>query len=295
MTVAAETAHVAAPERPNLDPTAVMQRAGSENFPVALAVLPKVLRTRLLAIYGYARMIDEIGDRQVPLEPGERLAQLDWAEQELDRALLGQAEHPVFVAVGDVARQLGIDRVPFVGLIEANRLDQRVSRYADYAALEGYCALSANPVGRLVLDIFGASTPATVELSDRVCTALQLVEHFQDVVEDHLAGRIYLPQDDLARFGVTEGDLLGPVSPGLRRLMAFECGRARALLVSGAPLPVLIGGFGRLAISGFIGGGLAQLDALEAAGYDVFGAPVKASKPAVTRAMLRLVVSGRAR
>jgi len=280
----AAAARAAAPEQ-----SSVMARASGENFPVASALLPRVYRRHLLAIYGYARLVDEIGDRPDGGGAAERLAELDWAEAEIDRALVGEADHPVFVAAGETARAIGVGREPFVDLIEANRLDQRRSRYPDFAALEGYCQKSANPVGRLVLAVFGATSPAAVRHSDAVCTALQLVEHFQDVAEDYAAGRVYLPAEDLAAFAVTEESLAGPATPALRRLLAFEVGRARALLDGGLPLLGLLPPFGRLAVAGFCGGGLAQLDALEAAGYDVFGAPVKATKWAVLGRSARLL------
>jgi phytoene/squalene synthetase len=198
----------------------------------------------------------------------------------------------VFVTVGETARTIGAGREPFVDLIEANRIDQRQSHYADYAALEGYCAKSANPVGRLVLAVFGVTSPAAVAHSDAICTALQLVEHWQDVVEDHAVGRVYLPGEDLAAFGIAEEALAGPVTPEFRRLLAFETARARALLSGGLPLLGLLPAFGRIAVAGFCGGGLAQLDALDAAGYDVFSGPVKATKSAVARRSLVLAVGG---
>ena len=258
-----------------LDTAAVMAKAGAENFPVATRLVPRRIRKQLLAIYGYARFVDDVGD----VVPGDRFAQLDWVEAELDRALAGSATHPVFVAVGRVARESNVDRDPFVDLIEANRQDQVVTRYRTYKLLEAYCALSANPVGRLILAIFGRRDAASGEFSDRVCTALQLVEHFQDVAEDFAAGRIYLPEEDLTRFGVDEGTIAaGAPTASFRRLMAFESARARRLLGSGRPLVASLTGWGRITVAGFVGGGLAQLDAIERRGFDVLSAPVKASK-----------------
>jgi squalene synthase HpnC len=268
---------------PDLARPEVMARAGGENFPVASILLPRSIREHLLSIYGYARYIDEIGDRADGGGTEARLASLDWAEEEIDRALRGEADNPIFVAAGATARAIGADRTPFVDLIEANRLDQRQNRYPDFAALEAYCAKSANPVGRLVLMIFGCHGSAAEARSDDICTALQLVEHWQDVVEDYGVGRVYLPGCDLATFDVEESALCGPCTPALRRLMAFEVGRARERLVEGLPLLSMLSPLGRVAVAGFCGGGLAQLDALEAAGYDVFSAPVKATKFAVAR------------
>ena len=268
-----------------LDPAALADQAGAENFPVALALLGRAAREDLRAIYGFARLVDDVGDRA----PGDRIAGLDWVEAELDRALAGDATHPVFVALGATARRIGVGREPFVDLVAANRQDQLVSRYPRYADLEAYCALSANPVGRLVLAVFGRTDARAAALSDSICTGLQLVEHWQDVGEDFAAGRVYLPVEDLERFAVPEAALgARAASPELRRLLAFEVGRARRLLDAGRPLVDLLGGTARLAIAGFIGGGLAQLDAIERAGYDVLAAPVKASKWAVARRSLRV-------
>ncbi len=149
-------------------------------------------------------------------------------------------------------------------------MDQRVSRYATFADLRAYCRLSAEPVGRLVLMVTGSFTPARAAWSDDVCSGLQLVEHWQDVAEDAARDRIYLPAEDLARFGVEEAQILrGASAPGLVRLMTFEVSRARGLLAAGAPLAGSLRGRMRLAIAGFAGGGSAALDAIEAAGYDV--------------------------
>jgi phytoene synthase len=266
-----------------------MSQAASENFTVASRLLPAGIRSDLLAVYGFARLVDDLGDEAT----GDRLAGLDWAEDELDRAFAGRAEHPVFRALTPVIAGAGLPRAPFADLIEANRQDQRVKRYAAYEDLAAYCALSANPVGRLVLRVLGASTSANEELSDSICTGLQLVEHWQDVAEDAAAGRIYLPLEDLSRFGLSERDVLdpppGPPPPAFRRLMAFEVGRARSLIESGLPLVEALGGRARLAIAGYAGGGLAQLTAIEDSSYDVLNGSPKATKAAVAAATLRLL------
>jgi squalene synthase HpnC len=163
-----------------------------------------------------------------------------------------------------------LPREPFQRLIEANRLDQRVQRYETFDALLGYCALSANPVGHLVLHVAGAATPENLELSDAICTALQIVEHLQDVAEDRARGRVYLPAADLARFGCSEEDLSrAPAPPELRRLVTFEAERARTLLRRGEPLVGRLRWPVRLAVAAFAGGGLAALDALARGGFDV--------------------------
>lgn len=274
---------------PRLDIEEVMQKAGSENFSVASRLLPRRYRAHLLALYGYARFVDDLGD----LAEGDRGTQLGWAEDEIGRALAGTATHPIFVRAGGSARTLNIDLKPFVDLIDANRQDQVVTHYDSYEQLLSYCDLSANPVGQMVLAVFGARSSTTVPLSDAVCSALQLIEHFQDVVEDYEAGRVYLPKEDLDRFGVREAELAGPkVSPAFRSLMAFEAYRARMLLNSGVPLMSHVKGAARVAIAGFIGGGLAQLNAIEAADFDVLSRPVKASKSALIRRSLGTYLRG---
>ena len=229
----------------------VLAKAGRENFPVALFVLPRETRRRLREVYGFARLVDDAGD----LAEGDRLALLDWIEADLDRG-----EHPLIRAAASLPRG------PLLRLIEANRQDQRVTRYPTFDDLLAYCDLSANPVGELVLHVFGADTEERLRWSDAICSALQLVEHWQDVGEDRLAGRIYLPLEDLARFGVDEE--LGPAD-AFRRLMAIEVERARELLQEGLPLVRSLRGRQRLAVAAFAGGGLAALDAVERSGYDV--------------------------
>jgi squalene synthase HpnC len=245
---------------------AILARASNENFTVASMLLGRRLRAHLQAIYGFARLADQLGDDA----PGDRLALLDALERDLERAFTGMPENLLLRRLATTIHALGLPRAPFQRLIDANRCDQRVARYASYAALVDYCDLSANPVGELVLHVFGAATQQRIRLSDRVCTALQLVEHAQDVGEDYGRGRIYLPADDLARFGVTSADLgAAHASRQLRSLLAFEVDRARQLLDEGAQLIGLLRGRARLAVAGYVGGGRATIDALGGAEYDV--------------------------
>jgi squalene synthase HpnC len=262
---------------------AVMARAESENFPVASRVLSRRLRTHLLAVYGFARLVDELGDAA----EGDRLAALDWLQGELERAYEGRAEHPLMVRLGRTVGECELPRAPFERLIEANRVDQRVSRYDTWEQLRGYCALSANPVGEIVLGIFGKATPARIALSDSICTALQVAEHCQDVAEDFAAGRVYLPAEDLARFGARTdeidpqgggGDRRSGSGEPLRAVLAFEVRRARGLLADGAPLIGQLRGRERLAAAAFVAGGHAALDAIERARYDVLAGPPRASR-----------------
>jgi squalene synthase HpnC len=252
---------------------AVMARAESENFTVASRVLPRRVRSHLLAIYGFARLVDELGDSV----GGDRLEALDWLEQELDRAYEGRAGHPLLVRLTPTLRERALPREPFVRLIEANRRDQRVSRYASWEALRGYCALSADPVGELVLGVLGLATPERVALSDSICTGLQLTEHCQDVAEDFARGRVYLPGEDLERCGCTTEELAAAhAGAPLRAVLAFEVARARELFTAGAPLIGELHGRARLAVAGFLAGGRAALDAIERAGYDVLAGPPRA-------------------
>jgi squalene synthase HpnC len=252
---------------------AVMARARTENFPVASRLLPRRVRSHLLALYGFARLVDELGDSA----GGDRMAALDWLEQELDRAFEGRAEHPLLVALEPTLHDCELPRAPFARLIEANRVDQRVSRYATWEELRAYCALSADPVGELVLGVLGSATPERIALSDSICTALQLTEHCQDVAEDLARGRVYLPGEDLARFGCTIEQLSEAHAGGpLREVLAFEVARARGLLAEGAPLLGELRGRARIALAGFVGGGRAALDAVERAGYDVLAGPPRA-------------------
>ena len=252
---------------------AVMARAEGENFTVASRALPRRDRAHLLAIYGYARLVDELGDSA----PGDRLAALDWLEEELDRAFEGRAQHPLLVRLQPTLRQRALPRAPFVRLIEANRVDQRVSRYETWDELRGYCSLSADPVGELVLGVLGLATPERIVLSDSICTGLQLTEHCQDVAEDFAAGRVYLPGEDLRRFGCTTEELsFEHAAEPLRAVLAFEVARARALLANGAPLCRALRGRAGLAVASFLAGGRAALDAIERAGFVVLAGPPRA-------------------
>jgi len=261
----------------------LVARAQTENFPVALFVLSRAQRTHLMAIYGFARLADELGDSA----PGDRLAQLDFLEADLDRAYLGEAQHALLQRLSPSLRALQLPRAPFAALIEANRRDQRISRYATWRALAEYCEYSANPVGRLVLHVFGAATPERFALSDQVCTALQLAEHCQDVAEDFAAGRVYLPAEDLARFGATESDVArASATPALRSVLRFEVARARGLLDSGSALVRTLNGRARLAVAGFIAGGRAALDAIERAQFDVLATQTRPRRRDLARRLV---------
>jgi squalene synthase HpnC len=273
-----------------------MARAPSENFPVASRLLPRRARSHLLAVYGFARLVDELGDSA----PGDRLAALDWLQRDLDRAYEGRAEHPLLTRLQATLRECALPREPFARLIEANRVDQRVSRYETWEQLRGYCALSADPVGEIVLMVFAVATPARIALSDSICTALQLIEHCQDVVEDFAAGRIYLPAEDLERFGCTEAQLAGDGGSAqasreqpLRAVIAFEVARARELMAAGAPLLDELSGRERIAVAAFLAGGRAAVQAIERAGFDVLSGPPRAGRLRRALALVEVLLERR--
>jgi squalene synthase HpnC len=255
---------------------AVLPLAAGENFPVALRVLGPRVAAHLTAIYGFARLVDQIGDEI----GGDRLAALDAFRVDVARMFDGgDPRQPLLRRLVPTVRACGMPRGPFERLIDANRRDQSVRAYATFDELAGYCDLSANPVGELVLYVFGAASPELIALSDRVCTALQLVEHWQDVGEDYRRGRVYLPAEDLARFGVATEELGAPhASPALRELIAFEVARARRLLDDGAPLVRRLRGRARIAVAGYVGGGRANAEAIVRAGYDVLPGAPKATR-----------------
>jgi squalene synthase HpnC len=274
---------------------AVMARAGGENFPVASRFLPRAAREHLLAVYGYARLVDELGDATGPT-PAERLEALDWLEGELDAALESRARDPLMVRLQATIAQCGLSREPFARLLEANRTDQRRDRYGTWEELRAYCSLSADPVGEIVLGVFGVSTPERIELSDRICTALQLAEHCQDVAEDLRRGRVYLPLEDLERFGCDERDLaLEHASAPLRAVLAFEVERGRALLREGLGLIASLRGRPRLAVAAFAAGGRAAFDAIADAAYDVLPGPPRAGSGARLRALAVTLAAPEAR
>ena len=271
---------------------AVMAQAGAENFPVASRLLPRHVRGHLLAIYGYARLVDDTGDAAA----GDRLGMLDWLELDLERAYAGEPRHPLLRRLAPTLRSCAIPIALPRGLIEANRRDQTVSSYESFEELLGYCELSANPVGRMVLHVLGSATPDRLELSDRICSGLQVTEHLQDVAEDRRMGRVYLPRNDMERFGCTPLDLdRSPASPALRELVAFEVGRARRLLDVGAPLSRTLRGRPRLAVAAFVAGGRAALDAIEAAGCEVLSGTPRAGRRRRAAALARALVERGAR
>ena len=288
---AAASERAADAERGTLD------KAADENFPVAPFFLPKAWRDDLTAVYGFARLVDDIGDGD--LAPGgadarllgvseaqaeDRLVLLDAFEADLRRVFDATPHHPLLRRLQPTVRRRALTPEPFLGLIAANRQDQLVKRYETYDDLLAYCELSANPVGRLVLAVTGTSTPERIRLSDAICTALQIVEHLQDVAEDLGRDRIYLPAEDMKRFHVQEADLAGKTAgASVRALVAYEAQRARDLLNEGAPLVGSVHGRLKLLLAGFVAGGRAAVHAIAAAEYDVLPGPPKPGKGRLLR------------
>ena len=263
------------------------EKARHENFRVASRVLSRDERSNLMAIYGFARLTDDVGDEA----PGDRLKLLDELEAQLELAASGDATHPTFQRLSPVINDLRLSLDPFRRLIEANRMDQRVSRYRTFDDLVAYCMLSAAPVGELVLAVFGLTSPERIKLSDKVCIALQLVEHLQDVREDAQRGRVYLPLEDMKSVGCVESDLLlTSATFGVRALVALEVERSRELLNAGVALAATLPLRPRVAVAGFTAGGVAALDSIERAKHDVLGVQCRPSKLRLARHLVRYFV-----
>jgi len=261
----------------NVELADIAARAAGENFPVGSVLFPRALRPHIRALYCYARLVDELGDAY----DGDRLAALDELECEVDAAFAGTATWPVLRNVQPTIREFDLPREPFLRLIEANRMDQRIAEYETWADLKNYCVHSADPCGRLVLGVLRRLGDAElVAASDSVCTGLQLVNFLQDVPRDLELGRIYLPAEDRRIFG--EPPLDRP-SEDLRALLRFEAQRAAGLLSAEVQLRTRIGGRLGRAVALFARGGLAALDALEAAGWDVFSGRPRPSRARLAR------------
>jgi squalene synthase HpnC len=255
----------------------IAERAKGENFLVASLLFPRALRPHVRILYCYARLVDTLGDE---LE-GDRLAALDELEREVEACYTGTPTWPVLVELRPTIREFDLPREPFLRLIEANRIDQRVSEYETWADVKHYCVHSADPCGRLVLGVLRRADDAElVAASDDVCTGLQLVNFLQDVPRDLDLGRVYLPAEDRHRFGDPP---LDRPSEELRGLLRFEAERAARLLAAGELLRARLGGRLGLAIGMFARGGLAALEALEHAGWDVFTQRPKPSRARLAR------------
>lgn len=242
-----------------------------ENFPVASILLPRRLVPAVEAIYAFARSADDIAD-EGDARPAERFAALDAYDAALDAIEAGRPlPDPMFGRLAEALRRHALPLQPLRDLLSAFRQDVVTTRYADFPTLLDYCRRSANPVGRLMLGLYGTVDEASLRESDAVCSALQLINFWQDVGIDIGKGRIYLPQEDLARFGVDEDAIAqAAAGPAWRALMRFEVERARALMLEGAPLATRLPGRIGWELRLVVQGGLRILEAIERADYDVF-------------------------
>jgi phytoene synthase len=245
-----------------------LARRHYENFPVASRLVPRDKRDALAAIYAFARYADDLAD-----EPGVegRLEKLAAWRELLRECFAGKVDHPVFLALRDSVRRFHLSFENFVNLLRAFESDVRVNRHRDFSSLLAYCACSANPVGRLVLELFGHREPELFALSDCICTALQLTNFWQDVALDLERDRIYLPLEDLQRINYTLDDLrAGRVDERWHELLKFEIARTRQLFERGKALPERVGPELRPQLRLTWLGGMTMLRKIESVGYDVF-------------------------
>jgi len=261
-----------------------LARAHYENFHVASLLLPARLHQDFYNVYAYCRWADDLGDEMG--DPAESLRLLEWWGAELEAMYRGQATHPVFLALRSTVERHGLPREPFKDLLRAFRQDQVVSRYKDWPDLLAYCRYSANPVGRLVLALFGYSDPERTRLSDATCTALQLANFWQDVSADLEKGRLYLPLELLARHGCHLEDIQARrTTPAFRAAMKEAVERAREFFMEGLPLAGMVSRRLAVDVELFSRGGLLILEKIERMNYEVLRA-----RPVVTRAdRLRLL------
>jgi squalene synthase HpnC len=259
-----------------------------ENFHVATWFLPERLRAHFHAIYAYCRVSDDLGDEVGNTE--QSLALLDLWGRELDACYEGRARHPVFVALAETIRACNIPKEPFADLLTAFRQDQLVTRYATIEDVLGYCRYSANPVGRLVLYTCGYADEERFRLSDRTCSALQLANFWQDVRVDWTKNRVYLPQADMQRFGVSDATIeKGTATPRFRALLKHEVEYARDLFLEGLPLVGMVDRELAVDLDLFSRGGLEILNAIEQQDYDVLSSRPSISKRTKLQLALRAV------
>jgi squalene synthase HpnC len=265
-----------------------LTKAHYENFPVGSILMPRAIQPAVHSLYAFMRTADDFSDEnRRPGDEAEREAWLNSWDQLLTECEQGRPRHPIFIALRVTLEQYRLPVQWLRDLLSAFRLDCTVRRYPDFRTLEQYCRLSANPVGRLILTLNGYRSEELYRLSDAICTGLQLANHWQDVAVDLGKDRIYLPQDDMARFGVTEVALLNQKSDAaFADLMSFEVARARRFFEEGRPLPRRVAGRLRLELALTRRGGVTILDKLEQARYDVFR-----QRPVVTKAdWMRLAI-----
>jgi len=254
-----------------------LARTHYENFSVATWFLPQHLRQHFFNVYAYCRISDDLGDEVG--DPSAALQLIEQWEGELNACYLGNPRHPVFVALRETVRKFEIPKQTFADLLTAFRQDQTVTRYPTFDDLLGYCRYSANPVGHLVLYLCGYRDPERQALSDFTCTALQLANFWQDVSVDYAKSRIYLPLEDLKKFGVSESDIASQQNtPAFRGMMRFQVERARGWFQQGLPLADKVDRALAIDIELFTRGGQEILNAIERQGYKVLG-----QRPAISK------------
>jgi squalene synthase HpnC len=250
-------------------------RARDENFTVVSWFLPRDIRPHFFALYAFCRWTDDLGDEA----DGDRLALLDAWERGVRDCFAGRRDAPLFTALGATIDRYEMPADPFLRLIDANRMDQRITSFETYDDLLGYCQHSATPVGEMVLRVLGYSDAERIRLSDATCIALQLANFWQDVSVDLEKGRTYIPAEDMRRFGYDAADLRGGVvNDAFRALMRFEVDRARALFAEGRALEDMVDHRARTDVRLFRLGGEAVLDAIERADYDVLTSRPRVAK-----------------
>lgn len=255
-----------------------LARTHYENFSVGSWFLPKRLRPHFYCVYAYCRISDDLGDEVG--DPQQALALLDEWQRELEATYAGEPHHPVFIALRETIRECQIPQHEFADLLKAFRQDQTVYRYETFDDVLGYCRYSANPVGHLVLYGCGYRDAERQQLADYTCTALQLANFWQDVSVDWQKGRIYLPLEDMRRFGVSEREIAERrPTPEFLKLMKFEVERAREWFERGLPLVRRVDRELAIDIELFSRGGQEILSAIERQGYDVLRTRPVISKP----------------
>ena len=242
-----------------------------ENFPVASILLPKHLRRPVEIIYRFARQADDFAD-EGSMANEERLAKLDGFRAELERiANHGYPQTPLFLDVADIVTEYRLPLQLFHDLLDAFTQDVMKKRYANFDELLDYCRRSANPVGRLLLHLYKQASPQNLLYADSICSALQLINFWQDVKKDYAIGRIYLPQDEMAQFGVAEQHIAqGRANAEWRDLMRFQIDRAAAMMKQGAPLGSILTGRTGLEMRMIIAGGYRIIDKLRGVNFDIF-------------------------
>jgi phytoene synthase len=270
-------------------------RSHYENFTLGSWLLPRRLRRHIAAIYAFARTADDIADEDI-LDAATRVQRLDAWEHQLEECYRGRCTHPIFVALADTAERFELPIEPFRKLLRAFRADAEFKPFDTFGSMLEYCRCSADPVGHLILTLFGYRDPARQQLADQICTGLQLANFWQDIAIDAAKGRVYVPLEDLARFGCSaDGVKTGGCSPAVRELMRFEVDRTRSMLTRGLELAAHVDRRLAREVCLFAWGGLAILRAIEAVDYDVFTRRPTLSKRVKLGLVLRALVTHRIR